>query len=203
MPKTGMKADLRREITAWRLLVWAYADECVRAATNGREQGPGVAASSAAVAYTSETGLARGAINGLLNAHEDAWAIDDFVGRLWFAGHAHGRDFVASAAERRKPPVAADRLERLRAIPLLNARGAPHLLYTDSGKRPYLCLLDWQGHSEAEIAAHDALHRLFVALLDVLPGLVLSKWKVVGRGLTDCGESLTSFRTVRSGLAVA
>jgi hypothetical protein len=144
------------------------------------------------------SGIGGGTINGRLESHEDALAVDAKV-EGWFQGVAPGgRDMVAAWSERGTPPPLPATLPLLHPIPVLKADGDIRMEYHPVNRRAYLCLLDWVGYSAAEIAAYELRHRLFLALLDILPGLKLSKWKVSGRGLTDCGESLTRNPTIRA-----
>lgn len=186
------KADLRRDITAWRLLVWAYRDECVRAASSEVVRQAG--SNGLALLRMGETGIGGGTINGLLESHLDALRVDAFVGD-WMTPLKGGRDWIAAAAERGRPPVLPERLPRLRAGPEINGKGKVVEFYPLSGRREaYLCPVVWEGWSDAEIEAYRQRHVLFLALLPALAGLALEKWRVTERGLTAGGESLTSDR---------
>jgi hypothetical protein len=177
------KADLRREITAWRVLVWAYRDECVRAATNSLEAGRLAETGYAASRYGAGPGSG-GAINGLLEAHMDAHMIDQLVAN-WFDEWPMWRQGVAVYAESGKYPPRAEDLPRLRIVgPQLKPNGRHVELWRDAGAKdhPYLCPLEIDGFEADAIERHRQFVILFEALLDVLQGLPLTKWKIVGRG---------------------
>lgn len=187
------KADLRREITAWRALVWAYADETLRAATDAASAPGHLERSAGVVRYTDQ---GRSNTQGCwLEVHEDAFAIDALV-MAWFDHDGLRRDELARYAERRTPPPRQLDLQPLRCGPVYRANGAIKLEYPPRGRQvPYLCYVDYEGLPphvvELKQRRQAELHGLFLALLDVMAGLRLSKWKILGRGLTDGGESLT------------
>jgi hypothetical protein len=187
---TEIKPDLRREITAWGLLVWAYRDESVHLASDG---GPERFVSNAStVQRYGETGLGRGSINALLLPHEDALGVDGFVS-AWMNHEAlrGGREYVAYWAAKGTPPPHPDTLPREHLVPLLKFNGKPEVLYHSVTKRPWLCLLKLDGLSKKEIDRQYVLHRNMLAMCDSMLGKHWGKWKVSQRGLTACGESLT------------
>ncbi|MGF7162269.1 hypothetical protein FHS85_003912 [Rhodoligotrophos appendicifer] len=77
-PRNPRKADLRREIDAWSLLVWAYKDECVRAAAGGTEDWS-LRHERSSLCMAERRG---GLINGWLQVHEDAVAVDAWARKL-------------------------------------------------------------------------------------------------------------------------
>lgn len=176
--KKAPKADLRREITPWRALVWAYRDEAVRAAGN-QYRGVERATNGMALMRRGETGIGGGVINGFLEAHEDAIAIDgklqawcDKDDRLYMA--------IASAAESMRPVPTADQVPRLRVLPILRANGAVKMEYRLGGDhRPYFCLVQYEGYSEAEVERVRHVHSMFDGFLRIMPGFALCKWKIV------------------------
>jgi len=178
-----LKADLRQPITAWKALVWAYADECVRVATNSDYRLPNTGYSSVDLEGVGGTG---GAINGFLEAHEDALAIDETV-RAWFDFNGTYYHRLAIAAEKRKPLPKAGELPPLHVVPEYRPNGALRIEYRSQGKHaePCYCLVTYDGYTADELAKVQELYDLFVALLDILPGLKLRKWRVGARGLTN------------------
>src|SRR6185503_15471647 len=114
-----LKADLRQPITAWKALVWAYADECVRMATNSDYRVVNTGYSSVDLEGVGGTG---GAIGGFLEAHEDALAIDETV-RAWFDFDGIYYHRMAIAAEKRKPLPQASELKPLRVVPVRRING--------------------------------------------------------------------------------
>lgn len=185
-----VKADLRAEASAWAVLVWAYADECVRAAGEEyRDSGP--------VRETSSTGRlmnmglvqGRGSINGRLDAHADALAIDKKL-RLWFDFNPNYYAGVAMAAEKRRRVPMGCELPPLRVVPHRRVNGAIKEEYTRMGRhdKPAYCLFDLEGCSGEEMAAAQQVYDLFIAFLDIMPGLKLSKWRVTQRGIDSSGR---------------
>lgn len=177
------KADLRQPITAWKALVWAYADECVRVATNSDFRLANTGYSSVDLEGAGGRG---GAINGFLEAHEDALAIDETV-RAWFDFDGMQYHRMAIAAEKRKPLLKASDLKPLRLVPEYRVNGTIKMEYRNQGKHaePHYCWVIYEGHTAEELSKAQQLYDLFVALLDVMPGLKLRKWRVCERGLTN------------------
>lgn len=186
-----LKADLRTPISAWHALVWAYADECVRAA--GEEYNH-----HATAKQTSSTGRlmnmgivqGRGAINGRLDCHEDAVTIDVKL-RAWL--DEVNRNFypcLAKAVERRKRVPRAGELMPLHPVPVRRANGTIKEEYSRMGRhdQPSYCLVEWEGYTLEELSAAQQLYDLFIAFLDVLPGMKLSKWLISERGLDSSGR---------------
>lgn len=180
-----LKADLRQPITAWKALVWAYADEHVRAATNSK--GSWVRPGPSSVDL-GETGGSSG-IAGFLEAHDDAVAIDGMV-KAWFDFDGMQYHRLAFALERRARPPRGCELQPLRLVPKLKVNGTPEMVYNGYGRHdmPLYCLLEIEGYDDAAIAKAQELYDLFVALLDIMPGLKLSKWRIVGQGLDTSGR---------------
>lgn len=184
------KADLRSEITAFRLLVWTYADERVRAANVGGDLAPQAATSTVlGRLIDGDIGSARGTINGLLDPHQDAWEVNGLV-LAWFDQNSTQYTYLASYLEKRLPPPHPSTLEPLRRIPRLRANGKPYYRY-DASRHVIGMVEDEVGHDANQIAYAGLIYDLFIGLLDVLSTAKLHKWKVVGRGLTVCAESLT------------
>jgi hypothetical protein len=181
------KADLRRPITAWRALVWAYRDECVRAASNV-EADRYARTDAASVPMTRER-VSGGLINGFLAAHEDALLIDAKLIE-WFDNDSRRLIRTIRAAERAKPPPGEIVVPLARPYPMYNRDGsiATELKKSNGKWQPYLCILDWQGepaHVVAKrLAEYAEFHALFLAFLDAMTGFRLSLWRVEGRGLT-------------------
>lgn len=186
-----VKADLRQPITAWHALVWAYADEHVRAA--GEEYSYHSQAKE-----TSSTGRlmnmgvvqGRGAINGRLDCHEDALEIDVKL-RAWLDEINKGfYPDVAKLVERRRRVPMACELPPLRLVPKLKLNGTPEMVYNGYGRHdmPLWCWVVKEGYDAAEIAKAQELYDLFVAFLDIMPGLKLSKWRIEGRGIDNSGR---------------
>src|SRR5688572_1840830 len=120
-----VKADLRQPITAWKALVWAYADEHVRVATNSDFCRANTGYSSVDLEGAGGTG---GAINGFLEAHDDALAIDDTV-RAWYDFDGMHYHHFATGLERRKRPPRGCELQPLRLVPKLKPNGKPEMIY--------------------------------------------------------------------------
>lgn len=182
-----VKADLRQEITAWKALVWAYRDEMVHMATNndtGRME-PGLAQNDYQEMPTGSTA-------GILLAHDDALLIDRKA-RKWFEpGKMYHYSFSRACARRHILPRARD-LKPLRFVPVYRANGTIKMEYRTMGRKgePYYCPVETEGHTREELDEAQRLHDLFIAFLDVMPGFSLAKWRIIGRGLTNGGESLT------------
>lgn len=180
-----VKADLRRETTAWRALVWAYADEHVRAATNfPRKDEQSYASNGLALMRLGETGIGGGAIHGLLEAHQDAFAIDALVA-AWFEEWPEWRNGVAVYAERRRLPPRPEDLPRFAIVgPERNAKGNPREIWNANGRKdyPFLCPLEVAGWHPAEIEKHAQFIVLFDELLVVMKGLKLDKWVITSTG---------------------
>lgn len=190
------KADLRAEISAFGLLVWTYADQRVRAMADGAEWSDGQSRSGTLLGRLIDgiEGTGRGTINGLIEIHEDALAVDALVW-AWYEGDFAHRAYLAAHLERRNTPPHPATLEPLRRVPRLRPNGKPHVIY-DSNRHSIGVLEDLVGFDEKQIAYADVQYCLFIGLLDVLASQKLVKWKVKGRGLTVCEESLTTSSTV-------
>lgn len=182
--------DLRREITAWRALVWAYRDENVRAATNSTEAARLADTGFAQCSMDSDR-ISGGLINGHLEAHADAHVIDDLVKAWYDDGLKAGRDALARCAETATPPVPASALPQLRFMPVLDRKGRIEVWSARRGRDyvEYLCPVAVEGYSAAEIQRHHEFICLFVALLEVLRGARLQKWRITSPGI-DMGERI-------------
>lgn len=175
--KEAPKADLRREITPWRALIWAYRDEAVRAASN-HEYATDYASTGYTMMQRAETGIGGGTINGVLEAHEDAIHIDAKL-QAWCDRDARLYDAVATAGEKMRPVPAACDVPRLRVVPVLKANGTVKMEYpVMDAKRPYFCLVQYDGYSETEIERVAYVRRMFDGFLRIMHGFTLSKWKV-------------------------
>lgn len=178
------KADLRREITPWRALCWAYADECVAVATNVPDDHH-LYCQNGMMQTTYGERMARGSINGALDAHEDAFAIDGFLYRAC-GGREGLKPYhkIRAAAEKRCAIPAEIDVPAIQCVAKLNSKGKPDLLYPlNRNDRPYLCLVTYEGFpaDKAELMrnAHSALFELFTAALACMQDLKLVKWRVV------------------------
>jgi hypothetical protein len=188
-PKTA-KADLRREISPWRALCWAYADECVGVATNVPDDHH-LFLSNGLTQTTYGERMARGSINGALDAHEDAFAIDGWLYRVLGGKDGMGKSprqspyhRIRLAAEQRKAIPPSIEVPLIQCVPTLNRRGDPVLLYPlNRNDRPYLCVVGYEGYppekAEAMRRAHEALYDLFTKAMACMVDLKLSKWRVV------------------------
>ena len=191
----SQKPDLRQEISAFKLLTWTYADERVRAASDGGELGPQVQSSTLLGRLMDGVeGTGRGTINGFMEIHDDALSVDALVW-AWFDQNWSHRAYLASYLERRVAPPHPSTLEPERRTPRLRANGKPYVIY-DRNRNAMGVLEDVVGFDAKQIEYATFHYALFVGLLDVLRGVKLKKWKVLGRGLTVYEESLTSLRTV-------
>jgi hypothetical protein len=177
------KADLRREISPWRALCWAYADECVGVATNVPDDHHLYCSNGLTQTSYGER-MARGSINGALDSHEDAFTIDG-----WLYQACGGRDglppyhAIRAAAEKRVIIPAEIEVPAIQCVPVLNKRGEPTELYPfNRNDRPYLCVVGYQGYpaekAEAMRRHHAALYDLFVNVMACMVDLVLVKWKI-------------------------
>jgi len=191
------RADLRRDITAWGALVWAYADEIVLAASS-------VAGSNFPTPGLAMSGLGReriagGLINGWYEPHADARLIHAKLAE-WFSHDSYGLCQVMAHAERRKQLPREIVLPRVKALPRYDRQGNVLIERRRAHRSGRViteyCVIDYEGidHREAdrrEKAWRD-MHAMFVAFLDVMPNFEMSKWRVKGRGLTNVCESLTT-----------
>ena len=178
------KADLRREITPWRALVWAYRDECVGIANNA-PQGHHLYCDNGLAQSSYGERMARGSINARLDAHEDAFAIDSF---LW---DAVGRDekpyhAIRAAAEWAKPIAPEIVVPAITCVPLLDGKGRPTLvlpLRETHRERALWCVITYEGYPADKAAAlrraHAALFDLFVKAMACMVDMPLSKWRVI------------------------
>lgn len=172
------KADLRREITPWRALIWAFRDEAVRAASN-HEYACGYVSAGYSMMMRAETGIGGGTINGLLEAHEDAITIDAKL-QLWCGADAQLYRAIAEAAERARPVPVADEVPRLRIVPVLRANGDIRMEYPLSGShKPYLCLVQYEGYTADQVERVRVVRSMFEGFLGIMPGFTLTKWRIV------------------------
>ncbi len=174
------KADLRREITPWRALVWAYADECVGVATNG----PSEYASTGLAQTAYSERVPGGTINGWLDAHEDAFTIDAFLMDACGGRFSKPYVMIRAAAEKRKMIEPEIDVPELECGPKLNAKGKPEMLYPlNRNDQPYLCLVAYNGFpadkADAMRRAHAAFFELFINILVCMQDLTLMKWKIL------------------------
>lgn len=191
-----VRPDIRRPISAWAALVWAYHDELVQAASN------------VGAAWYADTGLAQtrlgaervagGLINGVLEAHEDAVMIDAKL-KAFLAGYGDGLALVIAAAERRLSVAPQIRVDRIRAVAKRDRNGEVIVKrlrpYRGARVEAEYCEIEYLGVEFAKAEAREQRYRefyaLFLAFLDAMPGFPLCMWKVEGRGLTNVYESLT------------
>lgn len=188
--------EFRRETTAWGVLVWAYADEIVRAASS-------VGGSNFPTPRLAQSSLGRecvstGLINGWYEPHRDARLIHAKL-QDWF-DHDPGQGIaVMSYAERRQLVPPSITVPRVRVVPQLDRNGNVLIQRHRAPGRGRViaeyCLLDYEGTdariAEQREAAWVEFYRMFIAFLDVMPGFPLTRWKITKRGLTNVEESLT------------
>lgn len=173
------KADLRRDITAWGMLVWAYRDEKAHMATNADAAGllgPRMAMTRL------EGGKAGGLINARLDAHEDAVVLDAMAIE-WFGWP--GRDRLVKFAEKGVAPPCAIVVERLRLGPAYDDRGRMVLIYPERGRHEAIaCLVDYHGTEAAKAEARERewveWHGLLMAFHGALARRRFRKWRVMG-----------------------
>ncbi len=184
-PRTcQIKPDLRRETDAWSLLVWAYRTECVRAAAGGTTDWV-LSSGRSSLCMAERRG---GLINGHLDVHEDALAVDAWVRTLARADYW----LIVDHAGRGEMPSRAVKLPPLKCRPVMRKTPAgpkPKVVYDPVSKRPLFCPVEFTGYSADEIAkAHaeadarvDRFGDLLVALFLDLDhdGQPLGKWLVV------------------------
>ena len=176
--------DFRKETTAWKALVWAYADEHVRAATHCGGEPVQYCSNGLRMMRVGETGIGRGSINGVLDVHEDAIQIDGLVAR-WFDQWPAWRNMVAVYAERKSPPPRLEQLRPLRVVgPARDDRGKPLFMWDTFGRRdnPIACVVRFEGCTPQQVKAHAEFLALFEAMMDRMVEMTFKKWKVVSRG---------------------
>lgn len=191
------KADLRRDITAWAALVWAYADEIVLAASsigpsNFIKDGP-------AMSGLGRERIGGGAINGWYEPHADARLIHAKLGD-WFSHDTLGCQLVTWHAERRRHIPPTIHLPRLKATPVYDRQGNVLVARRRSPVSNRIlfeyCQVMFEGYAPALAERKERewreFHEMFLAFLDVMAGFQLSKWRIKGRGLTSDTESLTT-----------
>lgn len=180
LPKRSIEVDLRRDLTAWKALVWAYADQLAYWGSGGGPQcflGPGIAA----ICYGEE---GQYEVPPSTDVDDDAMAIDTLV-RNWFDIDLKWRDGLARYAMARKPPPPVEALEPLHVLsPARDPDYVPRLIYPPSGQRhaAYICVIEFGGHSAAAIQRHREFMALFHELLNVMRGLTLKKWRITAPG---------------------
>ncbi|MGF7160140.1 hypothetical protein FHS85_001763 [Rhodoligotrophos appendicifer] len=182
-PRNPRKADLRRETDAWSLLVWAYKDECVRAAAGGTEDWS-LRHERSSLCMAERRG---GLINGWLQVHEDAVAVDAWVRNL----PRNDYWLIVDHAEKGEMPSRVVKLPPLKCRPVMRQTSAgpkPKMLRHPRTHEPYICLIEFVGYSVEEISkAHaeadarvDRLGDCLIALHDrmVEKGQPLVKWLI-------------------------
>ena len=209
-----LPVDLPRDISgpfitlpAWNAVLWAYRDQAVLAANRVRMRDGSVKSMGLAIEALFETGVASATINGALAAHEDAFAIDDFVrGYLNDETAVRGRDshYVvitrAASVGQAIRPVRVD-LATPELVVAKNEKGAPIKLY-DHNRNLIGFKQEWRDGLTPELwksmqDAQAAFHHLFLCMLDAMSGKRFGSHKVQGRGLTAYEESLTTPSIVR------
>jgi hypothetical protein len=186
------KADLRREISPWRALCWAYSDECIGVATNVPDDHH-LFLSNGLTQTTYGERMARGSINGALDAHEDAFAIDGWLYKACGGKDGLGKSprqspyhRIRMAAEDRKLIPATIAVPKIQCVPLLDKKGRMELLLPLNERhidRAIACLVTYEGFppdkAEAIRRAHAAFYDLFVNAMACMVDLKLVKWRVV------------------------
>lgn len=196
------------KMTAWGAMLWAYQNQAVLAANQVRMANGDVKGSGYMLENFAERGVGvSGSINGLLAAHEDAFAIDEFVrGYLSDETAVRGRDshYVvitrAASAGQAIRPVRVD-LATPELVVAKNEKGAPIKLY-DHNRNLIGLRQEWRDGLTPDLwhsmqSAQAAFHNLFLCLLDAMSGKRFGSHKVEGRGLTGYEESLTTPSIVR------
>jgi hypothetical protein len=189
-------APFRRETTAWAALVWAYADEIVRAASS--VGGSNFPAPGLAMSGLGRERISGGLINGFYEPHGDARLIHQKL-TDWFAHDPRAGFVVMSHAEKRHELQPRIEIPRVMVLPVLDRNGnvlvQRHRSHRKAKVITEYCLVDYEGTdpriAEQRERAWSELYQMFTAFLDVMPGFPLTKWKVTSRGLTKGGESLT------------
>jgi hypothetical protein len=176
------KADLRREATAWRVLVWTYRDEKAQWGFDngaGRHRLPGLAQCS----LGREWAGAGFDVDAPVEAHEDALLVDGKL-RGWCEGDRTAYDAIVACAEKATMMAEEPVVELLKAVPRRDKWGEPAVIYTLKGRRPYLCEVEYCGLSEEEAGALRDRHARSLALLKgflgVMGGFGLTRWKIIG-----------------------
>lgn len=177
------KADLRREATAWRVLVWTYRDERAQWGADGgagRYRLPGLAQCSLGRAWAGEAMD----LDAPVEAHEDALLVDGKL-RAWCDSDRRAYDAIVACAEKATMMAAEPVIVPFRLLPQLDRWGDPVELLPLTGRRePYLCPLVCEGVTEPDAAAIRAAHgralRLFTGFLGVMAGFALTRWRIIG-----------------------
>lgn len=190
------KADLRRDITAWGALVWAYADEIVLAASN--VGGSNFASPGLAMSGLGRERISGGLINGWYEPHDDARVIHAKLSE-WFNHDGYGLCQVMAHAERRQRLPREIRLPRVKVLPKFDRQGNVLIerrrAHRTGRVMTEYCVLEYEGIDPREADRREQawrdMYQVFVAFLDVMQGFELRKWRVTSRGLTSVCESLT------------
>ena len=179
-PNDHRKADLRREITAFGLLDWAYRKECVKAA--GEQEWTdilGYAPSSIAKMATGDIGVGHGTINGRLDVHVDALAVDAFVRKT--AGDHY--EMLTLYCEKGKAVPHPDFLPIRKLVPAkrLTLDGIEKVkMIRDPVSHRMQPLLVWDdGYDDLAIAKWCLVYKAYIDVLVGLLGLKLELWKVL------------------------
>ena len=188
--------------TAWAAMLWAYRDQAVLAANRVVLANGDGRSSGHALERLGESGfMVSASINGALAAHEDAFAIDDFVrGYLSDETAVRGCDshyvVITRAASKGQAirPVRVDLLPP-ELVVAKNLSGAPIKLY-DRNRNLVGFKQEWRDGVSPEAwaslqKAQAAFYQLFLCLLDAMSGKRFGGHHVQGRGLTVYEESLT------------
>jgi len=177
--KAEPKADLRAEITAWRLLVWAYADERARFANASLSDGADLLVPSLAQRDIAEVAKSAGGVAWMaVDVAADALAVDRAVLEIC-GGDYHLRNAIARAAERRQPIVPVSSLPQPKPVPRLKINGRLDLGYQPKSHTPFVCWLYYDGTDPVTYEQHAVIHGLFCLVLLALPRLAFDRWIVV------------------------
>jgi hypothetical protein len=190
------KPDLRRDISAWGALVWAYADEIVLAASS--VGGSNFPAPGLAMSGLGRERISGGLINGFYEPHHDARTIHAKLSD-WFSHDGYGLCQVMAHAERRKQLPREIHLPRVKAMPVYDRQGNVLIERRRAHRSGRViteyCVLEYEGIDPREADRREQawrdMHGVLMAFLDVMQGFELTKWRVTNRGLTNVCESLT------------
>jgi len=211
MTAAVMKADTRREVSAWSLCKWAYGQEAVRHVM-GRDAdwkvgGPGIVP-TALVMRSLQLGasISGGGGGGAPTAPDDAIALH--LGLMDSVPNADAW-LVIRSAERGEVPVWSPQLPDLVVEPTMDetwARPRPKVYYLDRARtKPWLCPITYRGmtHAEKAEARTKARHEyaVFARTLGViLTGAACGALELADFSVTKIGVKTTPWEKVEKSL---